>query len=123
MLSAKNILFKNNPITVKPQTPKLIFPICIQKLLISKPVTFALGCEIQGDVKARRIWFYLCNVAPISESSKSKADSIEANGITLNITVRPLQVSNDYAITNVSARPGDSNYASFFTKAPEIPSL
>ena len=45
-----------------------------------KPVTFALGCEIQGDVKARRIWFYLCNVAPISESSKSKADSIEANG-------------------------------------------
>ena len=88
-----------------------------------KPVTFALGCEIQGDVKARRIWFYLCNVAPISESSKTKADSIEANGITLNITVRPLQISNDYAITNISARPGDSNYASFFSRAPEIPSL
>lgn len=89
----------------------------------TKPVTFALGCEIQGDVKARRIWFYLCNVAPISESSKSKGESIEANGITLSITVRPLQVNNDYSITNISARPGDSNYASFFSKAPEIPEL
>lgn len=89
----------------------------------AKPVTFALGCEIQGDVKARRIWFYLCNVAPISESSKSKAESIEANGITLNITVRPLQVNNDYSITNISARPDDSNYSTFLTKAPEIPEI
>ena len=89
----------------------------------AKPVTFALGCEIQGDVKARRVWFYLCNVAPINESTKTKGDSIEANAITLNITVRPIEVSADYTITHISAKPGDSNYSTFLTRAPEVPVL
>ena len=89
----------------------------------AKPVTFALGCEIQGDVKARRVWFYLCNVAPLNEATKSKADSIEANAITLNITVRPIEVNSEYTITHIGAKLGDANYSTFLTKAPELPSL
>lgn len=83
-------------------------------------VTFALGLEFQGDAKARRTWFYLCNVTPINESSKSKTDSVEANSITLNITARPIEVG-DYLVTNVVSAKGDSNYATFLTSAPVLP--
>lgn len=83
-------------------------------------VTFALGVEFQGDLKARRCWFFLCNVTPVSESSKSKTDSVEANATTLNITARPIEVG-DALVTNVTAAVGDSNYANFLTTAPQYP--
>lgn len=86
------------------------------------PVTFALGLEFQGDIKARRAWFYLCNVTPVSESSKTKADSIEANSVTLNITARPIQVG-DVLVTNCVAAVGDSNYTNFLTTAPVLPDI
>jgi len=85
-------------------------------------VTFALGLEFQGDTKARRAWFYLCNVTPISESTKSKTDSAEANAVTLNITARPIEVG-DSLVTNVVAAVGDSNYSNFLTTAPTLPVL
>lgn len=83
--------------------------------------TFALGCEFQGDAKARRVWFYLCTVTPINEASKSKADSVEANAITLNITARPIEINNKYSTTHTTACLGDSNYATFLTQAPVLP--
>lgn len=86
-------------------------------------VTFALGLEFQGDVKARRSWFYLCTVTPISEASKSKTDSVEANGITLNISARPIATNKDYLIIHVDACKGDSNYETFFSSVPELPVL
>ena len=82
--------------------------------------TFALGVEFQGDAKARRVWFYLCTVTPISESSKSKTDSVEANAITLNITARPIQTGN-YLTTHVISSVGDSNYGTFLDVAPVLP--
>lgn len=85
-------------------------------------VTFALGLEFQGDAKARRAWFYLCNVTPVSESSKSKADSAEANAVTLNITARPIEVG-DTLVTNEVAAVGDSNYANFLTTSPTLPTI
>lgn len=86
-------------------------------------VTFALGMEFQGDEKARRVWFYLCNVAPISEASKTKADTIEANAISLNITVRPIAINQSHLTTHSIARLGDSNYATFLTSIPVLPTL
>ena len=86
----------------------------------AKTVTFALGLEFQGDTKARRAWFYLCNVIPVSEATKSKTDSAEANAVTLNITARPLEVG-DHLITNSVASIGDSNYSNFLTLAPTLP--
>jgi len=86
-------------------------------------VTFALGFEIQGDEHARRTWFYFCTVTPISESSKTKADSIEVNSITLNITVRPVDAGGGNSILKISADAGCTNYATFLTTAPVIPTL
>ena len=85
-------------------------------------VTFAFGFEFQGDTKARRVWYYLCSVTPIAEATKSKADSIEANSVTLNITARPIEVGDSLVTYCVSAT-GDSSYASFLTTAPVIPEI
>lgn len=92
----------------------------IVEIANAKTATFALGLEFQGDAKARRAWFYLCSVTPISESTKSKTDSAEANAVTLNITARPIEVG-DYLITNTVAALGDSNYTNFLTTAPSTP--
>lgn len=86
-------------------------------------VTFALGLEFQGDVKARRVWFFLCTVTPVSEGTKSKTDSVEANATTLNITARPIEVNDDVNATYVMASKGDANYDSFLTSAPVLPTI
>lgn len=77
--------------------------------------TFALGYEIQGDSKARRVWYFLCTATPVGQATKSKADSIEANSVSLTITARPIEV-NDKEVLRVIASKGDSNYESFFDK-------
>lgn len=84
--------------------------------------TFALGYEIQGDIKARRIWYFLCTATPSGDASKSKADSIEANSITLNITARPIE-SGDNQILRVIAGAGDTNYTSFLSSTPVLPTF
>lgn len=84
--------------------------------------TFALGYEIQGDAKARRIWYFLCTATPSGDASKSKADSIEANSISLNITARPIE-SSDKLIMRVIAGLGDTNYNTFLTTAPALPTF
>lgn len=86
-------------------------------------VTFALGVEFQGDAKARRVWFYLCTVTPINEASKTKADSVEANAVTLNITARPIEINSRYKTTHITACLGDSNYSSFLSLPPELPNI
>ena len=87
-------------------------------------VTFALGVEYQGDVKSRRVWYFLCNVTPINEATKTKAESIEANAITLNITVRPIALEdNEHYTTHSIASKGDSNYENFLTTAPKLPEV
>lgn len=93
------------------------------EILNAPVVTFALGIEFQGDVKARRAWFYLCNVTPISEATKSKTDSVEANSVTLNISARPIEISGGYALLHQVASKGDSNYEAFFNAVPELPDL
>jgi len=84
--------------------------------------TFALGYEIQGDQKARRIWYYLCTATPTGDASKSKADSIEANSIELSITARPIEAGNNL-ILRVIAGVGDVNYNTFLTTAPALPTF
>jgi phage major tail protein, phi13 family len=86
-------------------------------------VTFALGLEFQGDVKARRMWFYLCTATPVSESTKSKTDSVEANATTITISARPIEVDEDTCITYVLSSKGDENYKTFLTTAPVLPIL
>jgi phi13 family phage major tail protein len=84
--------------------------------------TFALGYEIQGDIHARRIWYFLCTATPIADGSKTKADSIEANAITLNITARPIESGNDLIIRTISY-PENANYQTFLTSTPVVPNF
>ena len=77
--------------------------------------TFALGYEIQGDSKARRVWYFLCTATPVGQSTKSKAASIEANSVSLTITARPIEI-NDREVLRVIAAKGDTNYETFFDK-------
>src|SRR5574344_726880 len=81
--------------------------------------TFALGYEIQGDVKSRRIWYFLCTASPVSDATKTKAESIEPNSVTLSITARPIEVGNVSVIRTI-AKFGDANYNNFFTSGPSV---
>ena len=86
-------------------------------------VTFALGLEFQGDAKARRVWFYLCTCSPISEGTKSRGDSVEANSISLSITARPIEVGSDLYATHATSSKGDANYDTFLTSKPAVPEV
>lgn len=88
----------------------------------SSTKTFALGYEIQGDAKARRIWYFLCTATPVGSASKSKTDSIEANTVNLTITARPVDVSGR-SVLRIIANLGDTNYDSFLTSKPILPIL
>jgi phi13 family phage major tail protein len=92
------------------------------EIINNETKTFALGYEIQGDTKARRIWYYLCTATPSGDASKSKADSIEANSISLTITARPIEAGNNL-ILRVIASLGDTNYGNFLTSPPALPTL
>ena len=92
------------------------------ELVTHKIKTFALGYEIQGDAKARRIWYFLCTASPVGDSTKSKAESIEPNSVSLTITARSVEVGNHSVIRTI-AKFGDSNYGSFFTAVPGLPSI
>ena len=92
------------------------------EIINNETKTFALGYEIQGDIHARRIWYFLCTATPIADSSKTKADSIEANAITLNITARPIESGNDLIMRSISY-PANLNYSTFLTTKPVVPNL
>ena len=86
-------------------------------------VTFALGIQFSGDVKARRVWYFLCTVTPVSDGTKSKTESVEANATTLTITVRPIEANDDNLVNQITASKGDANYDTFFAAVPAIPNI
>ena len=53
---------------------------------------------------------------------KSKAESIEPNSVSLNITARSIEVGN-YSVIRTIAKFGDSNYLTFFSSVPTLPIL
>lgn len=92
------------------------------EIVSHKIKTFALGYEIQGDAKARRVWYFLCTASPVGDATKSKAESIEANAVSLTVTARSIEVGNLSVIRTI-AKFGDTNYNSFFTAVPSLPSI
>lgn len=76
--------------------------------------TFAFGCQIEGDVYARRVWYYLCTATNPGESSTTKADTPTPNEPELTITVRPIAVQEHEVIRRI-AKSEDSAYKDFFT--------
>ncbi|MDE7264048.1 MAG: hypothetical protein K2N64_05255 [Anaeroplasmataceae bacterium] len=83
------------------------------------PVPFAVGYEMAGDVKNRRIWHLFCIASPTSFATKSKTDSVEANSITLVINTYNL-ILKKYEVSKVICSEGDSNYNSFLDVPPDL---
>jgi len=84
--------------------------------------TFALGYEIQGDDKSRRVWYFLCTASPISDASKTQTESIEPNSVTLNITARSIEIGN-LSVIRVISKYGDENYNDFFSSGPTVTNI
>ena len=92
------------------------------EVITHRAKTFALGYEIQGDAKSRRVWYFLCTASPIGDATKSKAETIEPNEVSISITARSIEVGNLSVIRTI-AKFGDTNYQSFFTDVPELPAI
>lgn len=86
----------------------------------SHVITFALGYEVQGDVKARRVWYYLCTATPVGDATKSKTDSAEPNSSTLSVTARPIEVGDKLVLRRI-ANKEDANYDTFLSVTPVLP--
>jgi phage major tail protein, phi13 family len=85
----------------------------------SVSVPFALGYEISGDANKRRIWHLFCYTNPISFSTKSKTDSVEANSITLAINTYSLILKN-YEVSRIICNEKDLNYDTFLILPPKL---
>jgi len=85
----------------------------------TKPQTFAIGFEMNGDVHRRRTWYFLATAAPINEGTKSITDSVEANAVTVNITCYAF-TKNEYELMKLVARTGDDNYETFLDNPPSL---
>lgn len=85
-------------------------------------VYFALLFQIEGDDEKRRKIFYLCTAALGNESYETTGDSINAVSESLEITAYPIADGSDY-ILDADADENDSNYATFFSAAPTLPTL
>ena len=86
-------------------------------------VTFALGIQFSGDVKARRVWYFLCTVTGVSDGTKPKTEPGEAKARTLTITVGPSEANDDNLVNQITASKGDANYDTFFATVPAIPNI
>ena len=86
------------------------------------PIYFALLFQIEGDVEKRRKVFYMCTASLGSESYETTGDSVEAVGESLEITAYPVECGDDFVL-DADADENDSNYATFFTAAPALPTI
>ncbi len=86
------------------------------------PVYFALLFQIEGDSEKRRKIFFMCTAALSGESYETTGDSVNPVGETLEITAYPVEDGN-YTILDADADENDSNYATFFSAAPTLPTL
>ena len=80
---------------------------------------FALGFEIQGDDKARRVWFYRCTASRPSVDGKTIEASKEALTDKLTLTISPR--TNDGQIKAVMelSTTNTTEYNGFFSAVYE----
>ena len=83
---------------------------------------FALGIQIQGDSKARRVWYYNVSTTPFAESSKTTTDSIEVNAPQLAMTAKPVEVGDKKVLRGIVYQ-GESKYDTFLSTSPVLPTF
>lgn len=79
---------------------------------------FALGFKVKGDAKDTCFWFYNCTLARPQVNAQTKADNIEPNTDTLDITCRP--DANGYV--RVKSTEDTASLSGWFTSVVATPS-
>lgn len=83
------------------------------------PKEFALGFQIQGDDKNRKVWLYRCTCARPSVTASTKTETIEPNTDTLDITIMPRLSDNLVKIQMTESASNTTAFASFFESVYE----
>lgn len=83
------------------------------------PSEFALGFQIQGDDKNRKMWLYRCTCARPSLTADTKTETIEPNTDTLDLTVMPRLSDSRVKIGMTETATNTAEFASFFSDVYE----
>lgn len=83
------------------------------------PKEFALGFQIQGDDKNRKVWLYRCTCARPSVNAETKTETIEPNTDTLDLTVMPRLSDNLVKVQMTESASNTTAFASFFESVYE----
>lgn len=83
------------------------------------PSEFALGFQVQGDDKNRKMWLYRCTCARPSLTADTKTETIEPNTDTLDLTVMPRLSDSRVKIGMTETATNTAEFASFFSDVYE----
>lgn len=83
------------------------------------PKEFALGFQVQGDDKNRKVWLYRCTCARPSLTADTKTETIEPNTDTLDLTVMPRLSDNRVQIALTDATASAQVFEEFFDSVYE----
>lgn len=83
------------------------------------PSAFALGFEIQGDEKGKRVWLYNCTCARPNQESGTKNAGIEPVTDSLSLVVAPRLSDKQVKIVMTLSDINATAYNSFFTSVYE----
>ena len=82
---------------------------------------FAFGFQIEGDVKARRFWYYNCSLTRPTNSGATIEASKEPQTDTLTIKAMPRSTDLKVRVFMEKTDDNVSAYNGFFTEVYETP--
>lgn len=83
------------------------------------PNEFALGFQIEGDDKGRRVWLYRCTCARPSVNAETKTETIDPNTDELDLTVMPRLSDQRVKIAMTETNANTAEYSAFFSDVYE----
>lgn len=84
------------------------------------PNNVALMFQFEGDVSATKHIFYKVVFARPNVEGETKEESTDPTTTSMDITAVPVE-KDDHQWVKAKCRKGDTNYESFFTTAPTLP--
>ena len=84
------------------------------------PNNVGLMFQFEGDKNATKHMFFKVVFGRPSVEGETREESIDPNTTTMDITAIPVE-KDDHAWVKIDCKNGDTNYTSFFTTAPKLP--
>lgn len=75
---------------------------------------FALGFQIDGDDKNRRVWLYRCTCARPSVNAETKTETTDPNTDELDLTIMPRLSDSAVKIAMTETSGNTADYTAFF---------